>query len=218
MDELKFYSVREEKANYLSHALGVIISVAATVALIIKAFNAGNEWGVFAFSVYGFGMLVCMMSSTLYHYVMKPDLKKLLRRFDHASIYILIASSFSPSTLILLKDESFWGWGMFAFVWIFALAGVALNFRKLKKNDHIKTASYVLMGLSVFIAAKPLIRVAIEQDSVSVLYWLAAGGVLYIIGSVIYALAKKEFSHTIFHIFVLLGLVSHIISAFLIPL
>jgi len=218
MDEVKFYSNREEKANYVSHGLGVVFAIIATIALIVKAESAGNYRAIFAFSVYGFGMILCMLSSTLYHYTKDLKHKKLLRRFDHASIYILIASSFSPSTIILLKNESFWGWGMFAFVWIFAAVGVALNFRKLKKNDHIKTASYVLMGLSVFIAAKPLIRVAVEQDSVSVLYWLASGGVLYIVGAVIYALAKKEFSHSIFHVFVLLGLVSHIISAFLIPL
>ena len=87
----------------------------------------------------------------------------------------------------------------------------------MKKNSHIKTGSYVLMGMTILIAIKPTIRVAIENDCLPVLYWLAAGGVFYIIGSVVYALAKKEFAHTVFHVFVLLGLGSHIISAYLIP-
>jgi len=214
---LKSYSKREEKANYLTHAFGVLIAVAATVVFLQRSIAANNGWAIVANSIYGFGMIVCMLSSTLYHYVQEPMAKAFLRHFDHGSIYILIAASFSPVTLILLRNEGIWGWGLFGLVWFFALIGLGLNFGKIKANSNLKTASYVLMGLSIFIAAKPLIEVAKAENCVDVLYWMAAGGVFYIVGSFFYALAKREFVHTIFHLFVLLGLVSHIIASYLIP-
>ena len=217
MDNLKLYTNREEKANYLTHAFGVLMGIVGTYILVSKASAADNTWAIIAHSVFGFGMLICMLSSTIYHYVQEPKTKKTLRYFDHASIYVLIAASYSPFSLILLRQEGMWGWALFIIVWIIALVGIGFNFRPIKKNSHLKTASYVLMGMTVLIAIKPTIRVAIENDCLPVLYWLAAGGVFYIIGSVVYALAKREFVHTIFHIFVLLGLGSHIISAYLIP-
>lgn len=218
METIKSYSKREEKANYLTHALGVVIAAAATIVLLQRSIAADNGWAVLANSIYGFGMLVCMLSSTIYHYVQDPKTKAFLRHFDHASIYVLIAASFSPITLILLRNVGFWGWGIFALVWLIAIIGISLNFGTIKANSNLKTASYVLMGLSIFIAIKPLIDVAVSRDCVPVLYWMGAGGVFYIVGSFFYALAKREFIHTIFHVFVLLGLVSIIIAAYLIPL
>jgi len=218
MLQSKSYTKREEKANYLTHALGVLISIAAIAVLLHKSVAADSRWAFAAYSIYGFGMLSCMLSSTVYHYVQNPRTKAVLRHFDHGSIYVLIAASFSPTTLILLRNEGLWGWGLFALVWFFALIGIGLNFGKLKTNNHLKTASYVLMGLSIFIAVKPLIEVALSKDCIEVLYWLGAGGLFYIVGSFFYALAKREFVHAIFHVFVLLGLVCHIISAYLIPL
>ena len=218
MENSKIYSAREEKANYLTHALGVAISVVSTIVLLQRAVAADNGWAVVAFSIYGFGMFVCMLSSTLYHYIQNPKPKAFLRHFDHGSIYVLIAASFSPVTLIMLRTVGIWGWGLFILVWIFALIGLGLNFRTMKTNSHIKTASYVLMGLSIFIAVKPLIDVAMAENCIDVLYWMGAGGLFYIIGSFFYALAKHEFVHSVFHVFVLLGLISHLVATFLIPL
>ena len=217
MENLKLYSEREEKANYLTHAFGVLMAIVGSYILISKAVVAGNNWAVWAQSIFGFGMFICMLSSTVYHYVQEPKTKKTLRHFDHASIYVLIAASYSPFSLILLREEGMWGWTLFILIWLIAFIGIGFNFRPIKKNSHLKTASYVLMGLTILIAIKPTIRVAIENDCLPVLYWLAAGGVFYIIGSVVYAMAKKEFVHTVFHVFVLLGLGSHIYSAYLIP-
>jgi hemolysin III len=217
MQEFKFYSKREEKANYLTHAFGVVIAAVATVMLLHKSIVVNNGWAIVAYSIYGFGMLSCMLSSTIYHYVQKPKLKAVLRHFDHGNIYVLIAASYSPLTLILLRNEGLWGYGLFVFIWLFAGIGIALNFRELKANNHLKTASYVLMGMCLFVAIKPLIDVCLVKDCLSVLYWMIAGGIFYIAGSFFYALAKHEFVHAIFHVFVLFGLVCHIISAFLIP-
>jgi hemolysin III len=213
----KSYTKREEKANYLTHGFGLLIAVAATVLLLHKAIAADYGWAVLAYSIYGFGMIICMLSSTIYHYVQKPKPKAVLRHFDHGNIYVLIAASYSPLTLILLRNEGLWGWGLFVFIWLFALTGIGLSFGELKANNHLKTASYVLMGASLLIAIKPLIDVALSKECLDVLYWLGAGGVFYIAGSFFYALAKHEFVHTIFHLFVLLGLACHIVAAYLIP-
>ena len=218
MPNIKSYSKREEKANYLTHAFGALMAGVATIVLIRRSVAADNGWAVLAYSIFGFGMLACMLASTIYHYAKEPKLKAILRHFDHGSIYVLIAASYSPFTLILMRNEGLWGWGIFALIWLTALTGIGFNFRKLKVNNHLQTASYVLMGLVVLIAIKPLINVALRADCLEVLYWLAAGGVFYIAGSVIYALAKREFVHTVFHVFVLLGLACHIVAAYLVPL
>lgn len=218
MSNQKFYSPREERANYLTHAFGVIMAIAATVLLLGKSIAADNRWATLAYSIFGFGMVACMLASSVYHFVQQPNRKARLRHFDHASIYLLIAASYSPFTLVLLREESFWGWLLFGLVWAIALVGIGVSFGKLKKNSHLKTASYVFMGLVVLVAFKPLIETANRENCIEVIYWLVAGGVFYIVGAVIYALAKREFVHAIFHVFVLLGLASHIVSAYLIPL
>uniref|UniRef100_UPI00261EADB4 PAQR family membrane homeostasis protein TrhA n=1 Tax=uncultured Proteiniphilum sp. TaxID=497637 RepID=UPI00261EADB4 len=143
--------------------------------------------------------------------------KAKLRHFDHASIYLLIAASYSPFTLILLREEQFWGWLLFSLVWLIALTGIGLSFRPLRRNSHLKTISYVAMGLIVLIAFEPLIDVSVAKNSMEAVYWLIIGGVFYIVGAVIYATAKKEFVHAVFHVFVLFGLASHIYAAWLIP-
>ena len=218
MQNPKFYTEREEKANYLSHALGILIAIIGTFILILKAVKADNDWAVLAYSIFGFGMLACMLFSTLYHYVQDAKTKAFLRHFDHGSIYVLIACSYSPFTLILLRNEGFWGWGLFIVVWVIAFIGIGFNFRTLKANNHIKTASYVLMGMAILLAISPSLNIANQLNCMPVLTWILIGGVFYIIGSVFYALAKREFVHFVFHVFVLLGLMSHIYAAYLIPL
>ncbi len=217
MSSQKFYTAREEKANYLTHAFGVVMVIVATFVLIRRAVAAENGWAVAAYAIFSLGGLVCMLSSTFYHLMQEPKTKALLRHFDHGAIYVLIAASYSPFTLILLRNDGIWGWGLFSLIWLIALVGIGFNFRELKANNHIKTASYVLMGMCVFIAIKPLVDICVAKNCVDALYWLGAGGLFYIVGSFFYAMAKHEFVHAIFHVFVLLGLACHIVSAFLIP-
>lgn len=218
MTEDKFYSEREEKANYLTHAVGVLMSLLATTVLVSRAATAVDHRALISYTIFGIGMITCMSASTLYHYIKAPLLKAKLRHYDHASIYLLIAASYSPFTLMLLRDTPFWGWFIFVFVWIIALVGIILSFRPLKRNNHLKTLSYVLMGLIVLIAFKPLIEAAQAQDAMNAVIWIIVGGIFYIAGALIYAIAKREFTHSVFHIFVLLGLASHIYAAYLIPL
>ena len=219
MTKDKFYTLREERANYLSHGLGLLIGIMATGILVNRAILNDNIWAIIAQSKFGLGLIACMGASTVYHFVQEPLKKARLRHFDHASIYILIAASYSPFTLILLRpEEPVWGWLLFSLVWIIAIIGITISFKPLKRNSNIKTASYVLMGLIVLIAFKPLIEVANAKNSIETIYWLIGGGIFYIVGAVIYATAKREFIHSVFHVFVLLGLISHIYAAWLIPL
>lgn len=218
MTKEKFYTLREERANYLSHGLGFLIGIISTCILVINAISNDNVWAIIAHSLFGLGIIVCMGASTIYHFVQEPLKKAKLRHFDHASIYILIAASYSPFTLILLRsEEPIWGWLLFTLVWIIAIIGISISFKPLKRNSNIKTTSYVLMGLIVLIAFKPLIDVANAKDSIQTIYWLIWGGVFYIVGALIYATAKREFIHSVFHVFVLFGLICHIYAAWLIP-
>ena len=218
MQTTKFYTKREEKANWISHFIGILIGMAGTIVLIIRAINHHNNYAVLAFAIFGFGMIVCMLASTIYHFVQTPATKSILRRFDHGSIYVLIACSYSPFTLILLRNEGYWGWGLFALVWLIALVGIGFNFRTLKANSHLKTASYVLMGMVIVIAIRPSIEIAASLNCMVVLLWILIGGIFYFVGAIFYALAKREFIHFIFHLFVIFGMMSHIYAAFLIPL
>ena len=218
MSNTTFYTNREEKANYITHAIGVAMAIVASYILINKAWLANDGLAIVAYSIFGIGMIACMLASTIYHFVKNPKTKSQLRHFDHASIYLLIAASYSPFTFILLRDNVLWSTIVLSLVWLIAIVGITVSFKELKRNSHLKTTSYVLMGLVVFIAFRPLMESARISDSMDVIYWLVAGGIFYIIGAVIYATAKKEFIHAVFHIFVLLGLGCHIISAYLLPI
>lgn len=218
MSNTTFYTNREEKANYITHAIGVAMAIVASYILINKAWLANDGLAIVAYSIFGVGMIACMLASTIYHFVKNPKTKSQLRHFDHASIYLLIAASYSPFTFILLRDNVLWSAIVLSLVWLIAIVGITVSFKELKRNSHLKTTSYVLMGLVVFIAFRPLMESARISDSMDVVYWLVAGGIFYIIGAVIYATAKKEFIHAVFHIFVLLGLGCHIISAYLLPI
>ena len=218
MTNEKFYTKREEKANFLTHGFGLLMSVVGTALLLNRSIAVSDSRALIGYALFGFGMIICMSASTDYHYIQEPILKSKLRHFDHAGIYLLIAASYSPFTLILLRDEPYWEWSLFIVVWLIAIAGILISFRPLKRNSHLKTISYVLMGLIVLIAFKPLTEIASEQNAIDTVVWLIVGGLFYIAGAVIYATAKREFIHALFHVFVLLGLTSHIYAAYIIPL
>ena len=218
MSSDRFYTKREEKANYLSHALGFIMAAVSTYILIQKALIADNITALVAFTIFGIGMMTCMLASSLYHFESRPRIKSKLRHIDHASIYLLIAASYSPFTFIVLQNERAWSIILFSLIWTIAIVGIIISFKPLKRNSNIKTISYVGMGLVVMVAFKPLIDSAIKLGCIDSIYWLVIGGLFYIVGAVIYAVAKREYVHAIFHVFVILGLASHIISSFLLPI
>ncbi len=212
------YTKNEEIANTLSHAAGIVLGIVAGYILLEKAGRSGSYWETGSVIAYLFGMLASYITSTFYHSC-KPDNKKrreMLRKSDHAAIYLHIAGTYIPFTLIVLRNEGLWGWTLFAFICTAALAGLIVSFAKLKTHSNLETICFVLMGSSILVAFKPLYDVLSLNGQVSSLYWLIAGGISYIAGAFFYSWTKKEYMHTVFHFFVLGGSICHIIAIYII--
>ena len=203
------YTRREEIWNAASHGGGIVLGVVFGIIFLVWCFQSDNIWARVGVILYLFGMLGSYVASTLYHSMKHHSKwKERLRRWDHAAIYWHIAGSYSPLTLVALRSQGYWGWSLFVFVWVCAIAGTITSFVHLKEHSNLETACFVGMGLSVLVAFKPL------MDSVSeaAIIWLIAEGVSYITGAVFYSLNKKKYMHSVFHFFVLAGSVCHIIA------
>lgn len=205
----------EEVANVLTHGGGMILGIVAIAVLLNASVHNGDPWAIGSSFVYAVCMTLSYVTSTFYHASANARHKRLLRRFDHSAIYLHIAGTYTPFCLVALRQEGYWGWSLFAIVWIAAIAGIVFSFRKMKKTDHIKTICYIAMGWVVFIAFKPLLDVFHRTDSMEILYWLIAGGVSYMVGCIFYFLDKHKYMHPIWHLFVLGGSVCHFISIYL---
>jgi hemolysin III len=203
------YSRKEEVWNVWSHAGGIALGVVVGIIFVVMVARAHSGWGSLAVSLYLFGMLGSYIASTAYHATPKRSpWRERLRRWDHAAIYWHIAGSYSPLTLIALRQQGYWGWGLFIFVWVAAIAGTITSMIRLKEHSHIETLCFVLMGLSVLVAMKPLIN-AVSTNAV---VWIIAEGVCYITGAVFYSLNHRRYMHSVFHFFVLAGSVCHIVA------
>lgn len=205
----------EEVANVLTHGAGMIFGGVAIIVLLVVSIHSGNSWAIGSSLVYALSMTSSYVTSTFYHASANARHKRLLRRFDHSAIYIHIAGTYTPFALVALREEGYWGWSLFAIVWIAAAIGIFLSFRKMKKTDHLKTICYLAMGWVVIIAFKPLLDVFRQTGSMDVLYWLIGGGVFYTVGCIFYALDKYKYMHPIWHFFVLGGSICHFISIYL---
>lgn len=193
----------------------MLFGLTATVILMVAAFRTADPWVIGSFAVYAVCMTLSYVTSTLYHASIRARRKRLLRRFDHSAIYLHIAGTYTPFALVTLREEGYWGWSLFAIVWLAAAIGVYLSFRKMKKKDHLKTVCYLAMGWVVVIAFKPLVDVFRQTDSMDVLYWLIAGGLSYTVGSLFFFFDKYKYMHPVWHLFVLGGSVCHFISIYL---
>lgn len=214
MGRKRIYTLNEEIANASSHALGILLGLVAAYPLLKAAGN--NPWAIASVWVYLFGMLTCYCCSTFYHACINRERKLLLQKFDHASIYLHIAASYTPFTLVTLREVGYWGWGIFAFVWLFAIVGILLSFRTYEKHSYLETVCYVIMGCSILIALNPLLETLTATGRADAFYWLVAGGVSYIIGAIFYSITRLRYMHTVFHFFVLGGSVCHILSIYLV--
>ncbi len=203
------YTQREELWNSWSHAAGIVMGVVVGSIFLYLCFKGDNPWARTGVILYLFGMLASYVASTAYHATrMRSKWKERLRKWDHAAIYWHIAGSYSPLTLVALRQEGYWGWSLFAFVWLCAIAGTVVSFRKLKEHSNLETFCFVGMGLSVLVAFKPLIN-SVSAAAVS---WIIAEGVMYITGAVFYSLNRRRFMHSVFHFFVLAGSICHIVA------
>ncbi|AUC21374.1 MULTISPECIES: hemolysin III family protein [Polaribacter] len=202
------YSETEERLNVWSHGLGLLASVIAFPFLIVKASNYTNFWEVTSFVIYGLSLIVLYAASTFYHAAKNPKKRRRLNIFDHAAIYALIAGSYTPFCLVALNSDL--GWYMFIAVWVFALTGIILKLFFTGRFDKISTAMYLLMGWQVVFFIKPLM-VALPTFNLNL---LIGGGVFYTIGAILYSIKKIPYNHAIFHVFVLLGSISHFIAIY----
>lgn len=204
-----YFNHKEELWNSWSHAAGVLMVLTVGIIFIVWCARADNPWATAGASLYLFGQLCSYAASTIYHALSAwSKWKQRLRRWDHAAIYWNIAGSYSPITLIAMRDSGAWGWALFAFVWAAAIAGTIVSFVRLSDHSRVETLCFVGMGMSVLVAFKPLI----ECVSPAAVVWIVAEGVCYVTGAVFYSLNKRRYMHTVFHFFVLLGSVCHIVA------
>ena len=206
---MKTYTKNEEIANTWTHAAGIMLGVVIGVIFIVMSVKGGDAWTGWSVGLYLFGMLCSYIASTVYHALPTGSRSKAhLRKWDHAAIYWHIAGSYSPITLLALRDSGYWGISMFVFIWSAAIVGSVASFIKLKEHNHFETICFVLMGLTGLACFGPLWRSAGPIAS----SWIIAEGVMYITGAVFYSLYKRRYMHTVFHAFVLLGSVCHIVA------
>ena len=203
------YTRKEETWNVASHAGGIALGIVVGILLTAMVARAHNNWAGAGVSLYLFGMLGSYVASTAYHATpMRSKWRERLRRWDHAAIYWHIAGSYSPLTLVALRQQGYWGWGLFCFVWLCAIAGTIVSLVRLKEHSNVETICFVAMGLSVLVAFKPLMN----SVSTAAVVWLIAEGVSYITGALFYSFRRRRYMHSVFHFFVLAGSVCHIIA------
>lgn len=204
----------EEIANSISHGIGIALAVAGVTLLVVFGALYGNAWHIVSFSVFGASMIVLYLASTLFHGSKNPRKKYNLNRFDHSAIYILIAGSYTPITLIAL--QGLLGWILFGLIWALAVAGVVFKvWFYTPKYRNLSAWLYVVMGWIIVVAIAPMIK----QVPNTSLWFLLAGGLSYTGGVIFYIKQKVPFFHFIFHLFILGGSVCHFFSfLYLLPL
>jgi hemolysin III len=208
IEGIKYYSPKEEKINIISHATGFILSIVALVFLVTHAILHGNIWHVVSFSVFGASLLILYAASTIYHSAKRPELRRKMRIVDHVSIFVLIAGTYTPFTLVTLKGTI--GLEILFTVWGLALTGIILKLFFTGKYKLISTLTYIFIGSVIVFAIKPLIN----NLSLEGLLWLFGGGMAYIFGAILYSIKKIKFNHAIFHLFVLIGSGCHFVSVY----
>ena len=207
--EVFTYDSAEEKWNVGSHALGLVLSVIGAVFLLVKAISSQNIYAIISSVVFSVAMILLYLASTLYHYSSKEKTRQYLRIFDHASIYLLIAGTYTPFTLVTLHGTV--GWVIFGITWTMAIGGVILKLFFTGKYNILSTLMYVVMGWNIVFAIVPLI----ENLTLPGFYWLLAGGIFYSVGAVFFMFDKIKYTHAIFHLFVLAGTICHFFAVYL---
>ena len=205
VETVREYSIGHEIANAVTHGIGGGLSIAALSVLVTMAAIYGDTWRVVSSAIYGATLVMLYLASTLYHGIHHEGAKRVFKTIDHASIYLLIAGTYTPFTLVSLRENSKWGWTLFGIIWGLALVGVTLKAAFPRRMSALSVGVYIMMGwLCLF--AIGAIRSAIGFGG---MVWLVAGGLSYTIGVIFYAWNKLPFNHAIWHLFVLSGSVCH---------
>lgn len=205
------YTIGEEIANAVTHGVGALFSIVALTIMVVFATLFGNMWQILSVAIYGGTLVLLYTMSTLYHAFTNARVKSIFKIFDHASIYLLIAGTYTPFALVVLRNDGMIGWSIFIAIWAFAVVGIIFSTVFIGKMKLLSTIAYILMGWVVVFAMPQLYNNMKIDNAVQGIYWLVAGGIAYTAGSVFYMFKVKYF-HSIWHCFVLLGSVFHFIS------
>lgn len=198
-DWAKAWVLGDEWVNTLTHGFGLLLSLLGFFFLVLPSLNNNEPWKLFSFVIYGASLVLLYSSSTIYHYLKTEKLKKLFRKVDHCAIFLLIAGSYTPFTLIPLKG--IYGWMLFGTIWSLAFLGIFLKAFYIHRFKKFTTCLYLLMGWLVIIAIEPLMNNFPYEG----LVWLLVGGVSYTIGVYFFVLDKRKYYHAVWHVFVLGG-------------
>lgn len=185
-----------------------MIAMIGIIFLLLKAVSMHSVLTLFAFAIYGTGLIAMFLASTLYHSATNPAKRRKLKVFDHIAIYLTIAGSYTPITLLTMPSS--WGIPVLIAVWVIAGCGILLKFFFTGRYSKISTAMYVLMGWVIIVAIKPLINSMVTPG----LWWLVSGGLAYTLGAVLYQVKGLKYNHAIFHIFVLIGSACHYVVVY----
>jgi hemolysin III len=198
-----------ERFNGISHLVGAALALAGLVVLVVYASLQGDPWKIASFSIYGASLFLLYTLSTLYH-SLRGRAKQIFRKLDHVAIYLLIAGTYTPFTLVTLRGS--WGWTLFVTIWVLAIVGIIVDSRHREGSRAIQMVIYLLMGWLILIAMYPLIRALPKGGMVL----LVLGGFFYTSGIIFYALDERmKHAHGIWHLFVLAGSISHYLAVLL---
>ena len=195
-------------ANSITHGLGALLALAGAVYLMVASAR-GTPRVIIACAVYASTLILVYLCSTLYHSLVRTRARHVLRVFDHSAIYLLIAGTYTPFTLVSLRGP--WGWTLFGIVWTLAISGVIFKSVAVKRFAVASAVAYVLMGWIALVAIVPLAR-AITWHGIA---WIMAGGIFYTFGVLFFALDRRRYFHALWHLFVLAGSSSHFFAVLL---
>lgn len=203
MGKNKDKSVIEELANGITHGVGLALSILGLIALVVLSVMRGNAWHIAGCTTFGVTLVLLYAASTLYHTFHTPRLKRILKILDHTAIYLLIAGTYTPFTLVNLRG--FWGWTLFSLVWGLSVFGILWKLFHVERFQIVSTLVYVGMGWLVLIAIKPLM----SAIPVTGIVWLVVGGLFYTVGVLFFAMKRMPYNHAIWHVFVMAGSICH---------
>ena len=196
----------EEIANSITHGIGAALAIAALVLLVVKAAQYGTAWHITSFAIFGSSLVILYLASTLYHALVRPRVKHTFRKFDHMSIYLLIAGTYTPFCLTLLNG---WiGWTVLGLMWGCASLGIVFKAVHTGRAQIVSTILYLIMGWAVVFFIKPVY----SGMSTTGFIWLVLGGAAYSVGVIFFLLDRVKYSHSVWHMFVLGGSTFHFFS------
>lgn len=198
----------EEILNAVTHGVGALLAALGLVVLTVAACTYGSVWHIVSFSMYGSSLVLLYLASTLYHSFTGTKIKHIFKIFDHAAIYLLIAGTYTPFTLVLLHGVL--GWTIFGVIWSLAVVGVILTIFFVQRFKLLSTLCYLGMGWLILVCLKPL-AAALPAAGMG---WLIAGGIFYTVGAIFYLCQRLPYNHAVWHLFVLAGSASHFITIY----